>query len=157
MRRILGLGIAFLLPCAVQAEIYKCTDSASHVTYSNVQSKGCVKLTLDPISTVPAPTGKSAVRGSSPAGFPRVDDGTQRARDNDRRKILEQELAAEQKNLAEVKKALSEAEIAQPNERMQGGAINQAKVQERVQPLRDQIQLHERNVEAITKEIANLR
>ena len=84
-------------------------------------------------------------------------EDTQRARDNDRRKILEQELATEQKSLDEAKKRLAEGEIAQPNERMQGGGINQAKVQERIKPLQDQVQLHERNLEAINKEMRNLR
>lgn len=151
-----ALSLSLSLPAI--AEIYKCSDSAGHVTYSNVQSKGCVRLNLEPISTVPGGgASKPAARTPSPAGFPKVEEGTQRARDNDRRKILDQELAAEQKSLAEARKSLAEAEIALPQERMQGGAINQAKVQERTQPLRDQVQLHERNIEAINKEISGLR
>lgn len=147
----------FLLVAAplAQAEIYKCTDTAGHVTYSNVASKGCAKMNLEPISTIPG--NKAAPKTPTPAAFPRVDDSAQKARDNDRRKILEQELSAEQKNLEEAKKKLAEGEIALPQERMQGGAINQAKVQERTQPLRDQVQLHQRNVEAIQKEMQNLR
>lgn len=156
MRHALLMGVLGVLSGAAHAEIYKCTDSAGHVTYSNVQSKGCAKMNLDPISTVPAQR-QPAAKAPSPAGFPKVEEGTQKARDNDRRKILEQELSAEQKSLGEARKALADGEIPQPQERLQGGAVNQAKVQERTQPLRDQVQLHERNVEAINKELNNLR
>ena len=56
------------------------------------------------------------------------------------------------------KKDLGEQEaIVLPNERMQGGAISGGKVQERLQPYKDKVALHQRNIEAIRKEIANLR
>jgi hypothetical protein len=47
--------------------------------------------------------------------------------------------------------------VVLPNERMQGGAISGGKVEERLQPYKDKVALHERNIEAIQKEIANLR
>jgi hypothetical protein len=152
-RLLLALLAAVALPA--EAEIYKCTDSAGHVTYSNVATKGCARLNLEPISTVPS--AKPAAKTPTPSTFPRVEEGTQKARDTDRRKILEQELAAEQKSLEDAKKRLADGEIARPEERMQGGAINQAKVQERVQPIRDEIALHERNIGAINKELQGLR
>jgi predicted transcriptional regulator len=56
------------------------------------------------------------------------------------------------------KRTFSEQEaIVLPSERMQGGAISGGKVQERLQPYKDKVALHQRNVEAIRKEIANLR
>jgi hypothetical protein len=155
LKRPMTIGLLALAALPVQAEIFKCTDPTGHVTYSNVGSKGCAKMNLDPISTVPA--AKPAMRAPTPAGFPRVEDSTQRARDGDRRKILEQEQAAEQKALDEAKKRVAEAEEPQPTDRISGGGINQAKVDERVKPLRDQVQLHERNLEAIRKELQNLR
>lgn len=33
-----------LVPCTAYAEIYRCTDSAGHVTYSNVESAQCKKM-----------------------------------------------------------------------------------------------------------------
>jgi hypothetical protein len=87
-----------------------------------------------------------------------VDQKTQKSRDGDRRRILESELAAEQKNAEQAKQELSEQEaIVLPSERMQGGAISGGKVQERLQPYKDRVALHQRNIEAIQKEIANLR
>ncbi|WP_248595319.1 hypothetical protein [Candidatus Accumulibacter phosphatis] len=44
-----------------------------------------------------------------------------------------------------------------PNERMQGGAISGGKLEERLLPYKDKVALHERNIEAISKEIGNLR
>lgn len=155
MRRSLTIVLLMLATLPAQADIYKCTDAAGHVTYSNVATKGCTKLSLDPISTVPA--AKPAAKAPTPSSFPRVDENAQRARDNDRRRILEQELANEQKNLEEANKRLTEAEVPQPGDRNAGGTINQAKLQERTQPMRDQVQLHERNLEALRKELQNLR
>jgi hypothetical protein len=87
-----------------------------------------------------------------------VDEQTQKSRDGDRRRILENELAAEQKNAEQAKKELAEQEgSCLPSERMQGGAISGGKVQERMQAYKDKVALHQRNVEAIQKEIANLR
>lgn len=152
--RFLTVCLLSLAPLPAAAEIFKCTGADGHITYSNVQTKGCTRLNLEPISTVPA---VKVPPKPSPAGFPRVEENTQKARDSDRRKILEQEQEAEQKALDDAKKKLAEAEVARPEERVVGGAINQAKVQERTQPLRDEIQLRERNLEAIRKELQNQR
>ena len=103
-----------LLALPAHADIYKCADADGHVTYSNVQAKNCKKLNLDPVSTVPA--AKAAAKTPTPAGFPKIDDSTQKARDGDRRHILESELAAEQKNLDEAKKALAEQEAVRNGE-----------------------------------------
>jgi hypothetical protein len=71
-----------------------------------------------------------------------VDEQTQKSRDGDRRRILENELAAEEKNAEQAKKDLAEQEaIVLPNERMQGGAISGGKVQERLQPYKDKVAL----------------
>lgn len=155
MRLTPTLGLLALASLPAQAEIYKCTDAAGHVTYSNVATKGCAKMNLEPISTIPA--AKPAAKTPTPAGFPRVEENTQKARDSDRRKILEQEQATEQASLEAARKKLAEAEEPRPEDRNVGGAINQGKLQERTQPLRDQVQLHERNLEAIRKELQNLR
>ena len=88
----------------------------------------------------------------SPAGFPKVDGDTQKARDNDRRKILEQELATEQKNLDQAKKELAEQEAVRT-----GDERNYQRVIERLQPFKDKVALHERNIEALKKEIGNLK
>jgi hypothetical protein len=150
------LAMLAIFSSFAQADIYKCADADGHVTYSNVATSKCKKLNLDPVNSAPAGA-KAAPRTPTPSTFPKVDESAQKARDTDRRRILESELSAEQKNLEQAKKELAEQEVsALPSERMPGG-INGAKVQERVQPFKDKVALHERNLEAIRKEIANLR
>lgn len=133
-----------------QADIYKCTGDDGHVTYSNVATKSCKKLQLDPVSSTPAP--KAAAKTPTPSTFPRVDESAQKSRDNDRRRILETELAAEQKNLEQARGELAAQEAVRS-----GDERNYQRVLDRLQPYKDKVALHERNVEAIRKEISNLR
>jgi len=145
-----------LLPLAAAADtLYKCNDENGQVLYTNQKgaAKNCTVLSRDqPVSTfTPPPKAK-------PADFPRVGADQQKARDNDRRAILEQELAVEQRQLEEAKRALAEQESRiEPSERNVGGSVNQGKVQERLKIYRDGVQLHERNLEALRTEIGNLR
>lgn len=147
-----SIALLALATLPAQADIYKCADTDGHVTYSNVATKNCKKLNLEPVNTAPASSAKAAPRTPTPAAFPRVDDNAQKARDTDRRRILESELAAEQKNLEEAKKALAEQESVRG-----GDEKNYQRVIDRLQPFKDKVALHERNLEAIRKEIANLR
>lgn len=140
--------------------LYKCTDESGQVLYTNQKGggKNCVVLSRDlPISTF-APPPRAKPNTPSPADFPKVSSDQQKARDGDRRAILDQELATEQKNAEEARKVLAEQEgRIEPTERNVGGTINQPKVQERLKSYRDKLQLHERNIEALKKEIGNLK
>jgi hypothetical protein len=161
-RRLYSLAaLLFLVATSARADVmYQCVDESGHKSFSNIKSsaKGAKCTAMDLGEPVSVPAAKAAAKTPTPATFPKVDDNAQKARDNDRRRILDGELAAEQKNLEQAKKDLAEQETAvQPNERLQGGGINGGKVQQRVQPFKDKVALHERNVEAIQKEISKLR
>jgi septal ring factor EnvC (AmiA/AmiB activator) len=134
--------------------VYKCLDEEGHVTYTNTKPSPkakCTALSRDQrISTVPA--GRATPATPSPAGFPKVDGDTQKARDTDRRKILEQELATEQKNLDQAKKELAEQEAIRT-----GDERSYDRVIARLQPYKDKVALHERNIEALKKEIGTLK
>ncbi len=160
--------VALLVLAALPAQadvMYQCVDESGHKSFSNIKSaaKGdkCTSIDYGSSSPAPAPAAKAAVKTPTPSTFPRVDDNTQKARDTDRRRILDSELTAEQRNLEQARKDLAEQEgIILPNERMQykgGAGISGGKVEERIQPFRDKVALHERNIEAIQKEIAKLR
>jgi hypothetical protein len=158
------VALLFLAALPAQADImYQCVDESGHKSFSNIKSaaKGDKCTSIDFGSSSPAPAARPAVKTPTPSTFPKVDDNTQKARDTDRRRILDSELAAEQKNLEQARKDLAEQEaIILPNERMQykgGAGISGGKVEERIQPFRDKVALHERNIEAIQKEIAKLR
>lgn len=145
---------------AAHADIYKCVDPVSgKVTYTNTRAEatGCTLLSRDlPISTVPGgKSGRRPARGasaSSPNDFPRVDANAQKSRDSDRRKILDTELATEEKALEEARKELAEQESLRS-----GNEKNYARVQERLKSYQDRVELHERNITAIRKEIDNTR
>lgn len=136
-----------LLPLPVAANtLYKCTDDSGAVLFTNQKTtrKGCTVLSYQ---APPAASGSSATRPRAaatptPGDFPRVSGTEQKVRDNDRRAILDKELANELQNADKARKALQDAG-SQPAERLQ--------------PLRDTLALHERNVESLKKELGNLR
>lgn len=147
MRHLFALLVA-LLPLMANAQtIYKCIDAGGGTVITNTRiDKSCKPVASAPETTLPPPPKvRSAAAGApSPAGFPRVGEETQRARDNDRRHILGQELAGEQRALEQARKELAEQEAAR------GGG-------ERSAPYRDRVAQHERNIQAIQKELDNLR
>jgi Domain of unknown function (DUF4124) len=152
-RATLGFALVALLSGgAAQADIYKCVDAGGRTTYKNekpaVSEKGCTLMTRDaPVTSVPAQ--KRAATSATPADFPKVDGNTQRDRDNDRRKILEQELASEQKALAAAEKALAEGEAER-----RGDERNYARYLERVAGLRDVVKQHQSNIDKLRAELA---
>lgn len=154
--KLLLLVGGFLSAAAAHAEIYKHTDEYGRVTYSNIPTKGAKKLDLDPVTVVPAtkPKRASSTSNPTPASFPRVDADTQKARDEMRQTILEDELAAELKLLSEAKQTLAAAEAARGDK---DAAKLPAKYLERLQQLRDNLSLHVKNVQALKIEIANLK
>jgi hypothetical protein len=141
--------------------LFKCQNTDGRTIYTNQKTgKNCEIVSQDkPVTTFSSPAQKA--KQPTPADFPRVGGDQQKNRDNDRRAILEQELGNEQKNLAEAKRTLAEQEnLILPEERAhgaQGSGINQGKREARIQSYRDKILLHERNLESIRKEIANLK
>ncbi len=140
-----------LLPLVASAQtIYKCTDENGGTLISNAKvDKSCKAIASGPETSMPAPKTKASgvAANPSPSGFPRVQEDTQKARDGDRRHILEQELASEQRSLEQAKKDLAEQEA----NRTPGASP------ERVAPYRDRVAQHERNIQAIQKELSNLR
>jgi hypothetical protein len=145
-RSLLLLTLVSVTGSALADTLYKCTDADGRTTYTNNKgnAKNCTVLSREqPVSSFSAP--KAKPNTPTPGDFPKVGAGEQKARDGDRRAILEQELATEQKSLDDAKKALSQQEAAG------------LKAPERLKPYQDTVQLHERNVEALKKEMGNLK
>ena len=88
---------------------------------------------------------------ANPGGFPSVSNDQQKARDSERRRILEAELATETGSLEEARKALTEGEAVRL-----GNERNYQKYLDRIQGLKDNVALHERNVDALRKELSKL-
>ena len=139
--------------------MYKCVDADGRVTYTNDPSlaRGCKLLDSgQAVSTVPAPVRRPAASSgtgsSTPSSFPRVSAGDQRVRDDGRRQVLESELRTEEEALAQAERNLLEQEsVRLGNER------NYQKVLDRLQPFKDKLELHKRNIEALRREISGLK
>jgi Domain of unknown function (DUF4124) len=167
MNLVLSLIVALLLIGSAQAEtIYRYLDDRGGVTYTNIPSglphRGVEKINVPipppgmPLSAPgdaklpPAPNVK--VKPGPPVNFPKVDSQTQRKRDLSRKQILDDELKAEEQSLDVAKKALIEAEAVKL-----GTDKNHQKYVERLGALKDQVSLHEKNVDALRKEISGLK
>ncbi|HEV3241180.1 MAG TPA: hypothetical protein VG429_12350 [Casimicrobiaceae bacterium] len=126
-------------PAVVEGETYRCMTK-SGAAYFNVPG---VRGTPE----------KSERQSGMPTGFPKVDAGTQKGRDDLRRKVLNEELAIEEKLLAEVRLEYGNgAPPATPDEQ----AIPQ-KYAERLARLRQAVSLHEKNIAALKKELTATR
>jgi hypothetical protein len=131
-------------PIVISGTMYRCMTESGAFSYFNVPGAGLAD---------PADTGarKSVVATPSPAGFPKVDPATQKSRDDVRRKVLGEELATEEKLLAEARVAYADgAPPALPEERS-----NVEKYRERIARLRQAVGMHEKNIEALRKELAS--
>lgn len=154
--RSFGLVVALvpLLVAPATADTFKCIDANGRATYTNLRDetkgKNCT-VVMREISVVPAapPTRAAA---PSPAGFPRVDPATQKSRDGARRKILEDELGGEEKALAQAKADLTEQESIRT-----GDERNYQRVLDRLQKYKDEVERHEKNVQALKKELNNAK
>lgn len=138
------------------ASLFKCETAAGVSSFFNVP-----EITGPGSERAPKPAGSGSGNGAgaapapkgSASGFPRIDAETQKGRDDVRRRVLRDELAAEEKLLAEARTAHADGAPAPlPEER-----ANADKYRERIGRLRQAVVLHERNVDALKKEIAGLR
>lgn len=168
-RLVLAAGVIVSNAAQAQTTVYKCVDAQGRVEFTDTGKRGCKALDLPgyipapPERRAPAPAAASrpatsasaaasAAPTPSPSNFPRVDTSQQRARDDDRRGILTDELRIEEKKLADLRGVFNNGEPER-----QGNERNYAKYQERVAQMRDEISRTERNIEALRREISNIK
>ncbi len=159
--RFRELGLVSLVACVLatpaEADTFKCLDANGRATYTNLKEeakgKNCT-IVMREISVVPAmPPARAAAASPSPAGFPKVDLATQKSRDSARRRILEDELAGEEKALNQAKVELGEQEKLRTGAEIRSYQL----LQDRLQKYRDEVQRHEKNVAALKKELNNAK
>jgi Domain of unknown function (DUF4124) len=131
-------------------EVFKCRNEQGQVTYTNdrrqAEKQKC-ELVSSQINV--APSKPPAARAP---GFPRETPQASASARERQRKVLESELAAEQEALRQAQQALAEQEAVRF-----GDERNYARVLERLQPYKDTIQNHEKNIQALQRELANLK
>lgn len=150
------------LATATAGPIYRCQTPAGVVEYSNsapadAQAKRCQKIELPNINTIPAPAHSKAggaAPGNAKSGnaFPAVSPESQKARDNDRARILQDELKREEERLASLKTTFNNG---QPERN--GDERNFQKYLDRVEKMRSDIASHESNVGALRRELDVLK
>ncbi len=141
-------------------EIYKCVDGGGRPLYTSdkkdTAGKKCELVSreinvVSPQQPAPKPAAKSSAAAKSPGSFPK-ESAEERATGKERkREILEKELATEQGLLAKAKKELADQEAVRL-----GDERNFARVIERLRPYKDTVEVHEKNVESLRRELANL-
>ena len=174
-----------------QSTIYKHVDESGRVTYTNKPMKGATVMELDPITTLPgtpagspAPTAVKAVAkvevvdradkhvATVQPTLAAIEPQVQRKRDNDRRRILEEELTREEQTLTQVRdsilqeqqnpqliaavRAMQQANEPSPTQmtEMRG---NIEKASGRIRGLQATVAEHEKNIEALKKELGALK
>lgn len=126
-------------PMWLAGDTYRCATESGAFSYFNVPGSNG--------------GGASTPKAPTPAGFPRVDPETQKGRDGVRRKVLADELATEEKLLAETRVAYADGAPAPlPEER-----ADAEKYRTRISRLRQSMTVHERNIEALRKELAAVK
>lgn len=147
------LALVFAGSAAGQGPVCKYIDANGNIVFSNMPPEKGQRRVSCMGADEPRKGGSASKNTPTPPGFPKVDADTQRSRDEMRRKVLSDELAAEEKLLSEAHAAYnSGAPVPQPEEQN-----NAAKYQERIARLRQSVQLHERNIEALKKELGTTR
>lgn len=156
------------------ADTCKYEGADGRIIYTNIPLKGAKKISCFGIEGAPSSSGGGSRTGKAssfsqptPSNFPRVDSSTQRQRDDARRKILDDELANEQKALEQAKKDYAEGEenpetfkttIAGKNGKPQTVTRRDvAGFEEKMKKLQENVDLHERNIQMLQKEIAGIK
>jgi hypothetical protein len=127
-------------------DLYKCqTESA--MSFFNVPSG-----TNGTASTPRKSGGTPASRAPTPANFPRVDNSTQRGRDDVRKRVLTEELATEVKLMVESELMLQQGSVPQAGE-----TPTSPKYIDRVAKLKQTVDNHSKNIQALNKELERVR
>lgn len=150
------IGLSACAFARADGQVYLCIDANGHKELTDIGRKGnCKLLDLPPPNQTAAPPKilAPAARPNTmpamptPSKFPKVNNAEQKARDADRRQILQDELNSEQHKLAELKKELNDGTLER----------NSAKSLERGAQMKDNVSRAEKNVEALKREIGNIR
>ena len=193
---IAGIALAAAGPVFAQTTIYKHVDENGNVTYSNKPMKGATVLDLDPLTTVPGlspqqvqqalpqPAPKPAVATLERVDVPKgteakptqtlaaVEPMVQKKREDDRRRILEDELSREEQSLTETRDSITTEQqnpqlVAAVHMAQQANDPSAAQMAEmrnsiekasgRIRGLQATAAEHEKNIEALKKEIGALK
>jgi hypothetical protein len=151
---VLALLVLGFAAGVARADMYRCeVPGQKSPLYTNdprdTRGKKCTVVTKE-INVVPAPR-KSDVRPAPRRSFPKESSSDRASAKERQREILQKELAREEGLLKKAQQDLeAQKAVRYGNER------NYARVLERLQPYKDNVDLHQKNVEALKRELNNL-
>jgi Domain of unknown function (DUF4124) len=157
MRSIIPLLACALTVPQVWGETCKYVDKDGHVTYSNApvvnaRKVSCIQAAPPSSTDKPNEPGKPSEGKTQDAGKPHADLPLQTKSNDERRRILEEELVQEQEALGKARSTLAEQETIRS-----GDERNYARVLERLKPFQDAIVSHEQRIKSIKQELSNLK
>jgi len=162
---VIGLAVAGTAFAQYQIKtLWNCKDAAGRTTLTDQKAdtvgKECRVVSEERVSVVPGPSparvgtaqaGPTNVSTKSPASFPRETSADRAASKAKQKDTIAKELSQEEAMLADAKKKLAEQEAIRT-----GDEKNYAKVLDRLKPYRDTVEVHEKNVQALKRELNNL-
>jgi hypothetical protein len=151
-----GAPALALAQATEEITIWSCRDKDGNVHVTNLRDdttgKNCRIVQQTRVQVVPAASaGQKAAPSAAPGSFPKEDSQARASARERQREILEKELAQEQSMLDRARKELEEQESVRT-----GDERNYARVLERLQKYKDAVDLHQKNVESLRRELANL-
>ena len=148
---LLTLGLTAAAPVRAQVEtLWNCKDKDGRTMLTNQKAdtagKECRIVQQERVTVVPGNKG-----AKSPANFPKESPSDRAASKVKQRETLENELTQEQAMLDDARKKLAEQEAIRT-----GDEKNYARVLERLKPYQDTVEVHQKNVDALKRELSNL-
>jgi hypothetical protein len=133
--------------------LWNCKDKEGRTILTNQQAdtvgKECRVVQQQRVTVVPAQ--KASTKAASPQNFPKESAGDRLSARDKQRQTLERELAQEESMLTDARRKLAQQESVRT-----GDERNYARVLDRLQPYKDAVEVHAKNIEALKRELANL-
>ena len=139
-------------PSGAVETLWNCKDKDGRTVLTNQQQdtvgKECRIVQQQRVTVVPA---TKAGSGKSPQNFPKESTADRLGAKDRQRQTLERELQQEETMLADARRKLADQEQIRT-----GDEKNYARVLERLQPYKDAVEVHAKNIEALKRELVNL-
>lgn len=140
-------------PSGAVETLWNCKDKDGRTILTNEKKdtvgRECRVVQQQRVTVVPST--KPGSKSASPQNFPKESTSDRLAAKDKQRQTLERELSQEETLLGDARRKLAEQEAVRG-----GDEKNYAKVLERLQPYKDAIEVHNKNIEALKRELANL-